>query len=69
MQILKTYRWILYKHVACSSDYKLVYCDDKFSKSFKSCLGEDATYNFVDSMIEEVKYCTDIMKKILLQNL
>ena len=30
------------KHIACSSGYKLVYVDDKFSKPFKTCLGEDA---------------------------
>ena len=29
------------KHVACSCSYKLVCIDDKFSKPFKSCLGED----------------------------
>ena len=33
------------KYVACSYDYKLVYVDDKFSKLFKSYLGEDAVYN------------------------
>ena len=36
--------------------------DDKFNKSFKSYLGEDAVYNFVNNMIEESKHCTDIMK-------
>ena len=52
-------RWILnkdQKHVACSYGLKLVSVDDKFSKSFKSCLGEDFAYNFINSMIEEVKY-------------
>ena len=51
------------KHVACSYGYKLVCVDDKFSKPFKSYLGEDAVYNFINSMIEESKYCTDMMKK------
>ena len=37
--------------------------DDKFSKPFKSYLGKDAVYNFVSSMIEESKYCSDVMKK------
>ena len=36
---------------------------DKFSKSVKTCLGEDAVYNFVNSIIEESKYCNDVMKK------
>ena len=29
----------------------------------KSCLGKDALYNLVNSMIEESKYCCDVMKK------
>ena len=29
-----------------------------------SHLGKDAVYNFINSMIEENKYCTDTMKKI-----
>ena len=50
------------KHVACSYGYKLVCVDDKFSKPFKSYLGEDAVYNFISSMIKESKYCSDVMK-------
>ena len=30
------------KHYACICGYKLVFLDDKFSKPFKSYLGEDA---------------------------
>ena len=51
------------KHVAGSYDYKLVCVDDEFSKPFKSYLGKDAVYNFISSMIEESKYCSDVMKK------
>ena len=51
------------EHVACSYGYKLVCADDEFSKSFKSYLGEDAVYNFITSVIEENKYCSDVMKK------
>ena len=36
------------KHIACSYGYKLVCVDDKFSKSFKTYLGKDAVYNFID---------------------
>ena len=43
--------------------YKLVCIDDKFSKSFKTYLDEDAVYNFINSMIEESKYYSDVMKK------
>ena len=43
------------KHVACSCGYKLVRADDNFSKLFKFYLGEDAVYNFMNSMVEESK--------------
>ena len=51
------------KHVACSYEYNLMCVDYKFSKPFKSYLGEDAVYNFISCMIEESKYCSDVMKK------
>ena len=42
----------------------IVICvDDKFSEHFKSYLGEDAVYNLVSSMIDESKYCRNVMKK------
>ena len=37
----------------------LVCADDKFSKLFKSCLGENAVYNFINSMIKESKYFSE----------
>ena len=40
------------KHVACSYGYKLVCVDDKFSKPFKSYLGQDAVYKFIRNMVE-----------------
>ena len=42
--------------------------DDKFSKPFKTHLGEDVAY-LIDSMIEESKYCNDVIKNILTRNL
>ena len=57
------------KHVAFSYDYKLVCVDNKSSKLFKSYLREDAVYNFINSMIEESKYCSDVMKKNLSKEL
>ena len=51
------------KHVACSYGYKIVCVDDKFGKLFKFHLGEDTMYNFISNMIEEIKYCSDVMKK------
>ena len=50
-------------HIACSFGYKLVYVDDKFNNPFKSYIGEYATYNYIDSMIKESKYCSQVMKK------
>ena len=49
------------KHVACSCGYRLVCVDDKFSKRFESYLAKDVY--FISSMIEERKYCSDVMKK------
>ena len=49
------------KHIACSYEYKLVCVDDKFSKPFKAYLGKVAVYNFINSMIEESKYCNEVM--------
>ena len=50
-------------YIPCSCGYKLVCADDKFSKPFKTHLGKDAIYNFINSMIEESKNCSDVMKK------
>ena len=51
------------KHIACSYGYKLVFVDDKFSKVFKTYLAENAVYNFMESVIKESKYCSEVMKK------
>ena len=34
-----------------------------FNKIFKSYLVKDVAYNFINSMIKESKFSTDIMKK------
>ena len=57
------------KHVACSCGYKLVGVYDKFSKPFKSYLGEDVVYNFINSRFEESEYCSNVIKNILTKNL
>ena len=56
----ETYTNKCQKHVACTYSYKLVCVDDKFSKSFKSYLGKDVVFNFINSKIEERKYCSNI---------
>ena len=53
-------------HIACIYEYKLVCVDDKISHPFKKHLGKDPIdpiYNFINSMIEESKYYSEIMKK------
>ena len=51
------------KHIACSYGNKFICVDDKFSKPFTTYLAEDAVYNIIHSMVEERKYCSDMMKK------
>ena len=52
-----------HKDIAYSYGYKFVCVNDKFSKLFKTYLGEGAVYNFINSIIEESKYCSDVMQK------
>ena len=59
----KSYMEEYQKHIACKYVYKLICVDDKFSKLFKSYLGENAVNNFISSMVEESKYCSDVVKK------
>ena len=52
------------KHVACSYGYNLVWVGDKFSKPFRSYLGEDTVYYFINSMVKKSKYYINVMKKL-----
>ena len=66
----KIQKSLIQTNIVFSYDYKLVCVDDKFTKLFKTYLGEGAIYNFINSMIEENKYCSDVIKKsILTRNL
>ena len=66
----KIQKSLIQTNIVFSYDYKLVCVDDKFTKLFKTYLGEGAIYNFINSMIEENKYCSDVIKKsILTKNL
>ena len=51
------------KHVACSYGCKLICVDDKFSKPFMSYVSKDAVYSFINSMVEESKYYSYVIKK------
>ena len=43
------------KYQIISYGYRLVCVDDKFSNPFKTCLGKDAVYNFINNIIEGSK--------------
>ena len=51
------------KHLPCSYGCELVHVDDKLSKPFNPNLGEDAVYNFINSMVREKRYCSNLIKK------
>ena len=48
------------EYVACSYGYQFPCVNDKFKKHFKSYICEDSVYNFINSMVEESKYCSDV---------
>ena len=51
------------KHTDCGYGYKVVCCyDDKYTKSVQIYRGENAVYKFMQKMLEEVKYCKNILK-------
>ena len=51
------------KDSVCSYGYNLVCVEDKFSKPFKIYLSKNTVYNFINNMIEESKYYSEVMKK------
>ena len=51
------------KYLAFSYGYKLICVDHKFNTPFKTYSSEDAVYNFINNMVEESKYCSNVMKK------
>ena len=60
----KSYTEAYQKHTDCGYGYKVVCCyDDKYTKPVQIYRGEKAVYKFMDKMLEEVKYCKNIMKK------
>ena len=52
-----------YNYVICSYGYKLVCVDDQLSKPFKSHLGQDDVHKFINNMVKESKYCSQVIKK------
>ena len=56
-------------YVPCSYAYKIVCIDDRFSKPIFVYRGENAAYEFIKVILEEYKYCKNIMKKYFNKNL
>ena len=52
------------KHTDCGYGYKVVcFYDDKYTKTINIYRGEKAVNKFMEKMLEEVKYCKNIIKK------
>ena len=52
------------KHTYCSYGYKVVCCyDDRYSKPVQIYRGENASYKFMEKILEEMKWCHAINKK------
>ena len=56
-------------HFGCSYGYKLASVDNRFSKHFKSYLGQDTVHRFMTSIIKKSRYCSPEMESILMKNL
>ena len=60
----KSYTEAYQKHTDCGYGYKVVCCyDDKYSKPVQVFRGENAVYNFMENMLEEVNWCKQTMEK------
>ena len=56
-------------HIPCSFAYKLVCADDEFSKPIVVSRGENAGYEFIETIPKEYEYCKKVMKKHFNKNL
>ena len=53
----------LIKNTDCGYGYKVVCCyDEKYSKPVQIYRGENAVYKCMKKMLEEVKYCKNVIK-------
>ena len=59
----KSYTEAYQRHTDCGYGYKVVCCyDDQYTKQTKIYRGEKAVYKFMEKMLDEIKYCKQIMK-------
>ena len=56
-------------HVSCSFTYKLVCVEDKFTNPIVVFRGENATYEFIETIPNKYEYYTKVMKKHFNKNL
>ena len=56
-------------HIPCSSAYKLVCVDDRFSKRIVVFRGKNADFRFIEAILKEYEYCKKVMKKHFNKNL
>ena len=59
-----TYTKKYHEHVPCSYAYKVVYIDDKYSKSIVVYRGKNAAYEFIKAILNEYKFCKNIKKNL-----
>ena len=50
-------------HIPCRVPYQFVCIDDRFTKPIAVYRGENVTYEFVQAILKEHKYCRKIMNK------
>ena len=55
------------KYIACSYAYKLVCVENNWINPSNSYVGEDAVSDFINSIVNESKYWSDVMKKTFSQ--
>ena len=59
----KSYTQAYQKHTNCGYGYKVVCCyDDMYTKPNQLYRGENSVYKFMEKMLEEVKYCKNVIK-------
>ena len=60
----KSYTEAYQTHEDCGYGYKVVCCyNDKYTKPIQIYRGKRAAHKFMEAMLDEVKYCKNIMKK------
>ena len=56
-------------HVPCSFAYKIVFIDDRCTRSIVVYKGENAAYDFIKTIFKEYEYCKKVMREHFNKNL